>query len=333
MSASRPRFRARGERSARNSTGFGDCRFQHIGVTVNWRRLAEFRQANLLRQTVGLRRLQHWLPSLAAALLSAFGAPAQAAGLAVTPIPITLSPKQPSALAKIESENDTSTGFQIQTFSWSQTADGEMQLTPTADIAAFPALLTIESNGRRNVRVGAVQPIGGTERSYRIAVQQLPPPSVPGQSGIQILLRYSIPVFVTPMGAAPEPAISEPRLAAGRFAFAVADSGSAHMVLGTVQITGQDEAANTIFKASAPGGYVLAGGRRDYTAEIAPADCIHSRKILIEAVLTEPDKTVTESLSLPAGVCTGGAVAKTGFVGTALARNAAGGRINAASRR
>jgi fimbrial chaperone protein len=77
-------------------------------------------------------------------------------------------------------------------------AKGEMLLTATDDLIFYPNLLAIEPGEERNIRVGANKSIVATEKSYRIFVEELPPAEKSDHSGIRILTKMGIPVFIQP---------------------------------------------------------------------------------------------------------------------------------------
>lgn len=122
------------------------------------------------------------ITALAMALAFVISNAAWASGISVTPIPMTLSPDQPSDLLKVTNEGDSESSFQIQTFLWRQTPDGKIELHPSQEVLAFPEVFTLGSKETRNIRVGVLRASDKTEETYRIIVQELPPPPVPGRA-------------------------------------------------------------------------------------------------------------------------------------------------------
>ncbi len=252
---------------------------------------------------------------MVAALFLLTAARAMAAGFSVTPIPIMLSPAQTSVLLKVTNGGDSDGSFQIQTFSWTQTPDGTMELSPSAEIVAFPAVFTLGGNQIRNIRIGAVRRPGVTEDTYRIVVQQLPPPPVPGKSTIQVLAAFDLPVFATPAAATAAPAIAAHTFSSGALSFSVTNAGTAHFRIDRLTVTGHDPAGHSSFAIAAAPSYVLAGGQRDYTIDIAPHDCTAIQTITIAASLSEPFQTITTDVPVPPSACAGAQAPKTSFEG------------------
>jgi fimbrial chaperone protein len=89
--------------------------------------------------------------------------------------------------------------FQLSVFAWAQSPSGEMQLEPTEDIVFFPTLLTLKPNETRRVRVGSATTQEVREKTYRIFVEELPPAGTVAGSGVRVLTKMGIPIFVRPV--------------------------------------------------------------------------------------------------------------------------------------
>lgn len=251
---------------------------------------------------------------LALALALAFVAKstAWAAGLSVMPLPIRLSPSQSSELLRVTNDAADPSSFQIQTFLWTQAPDGTIELHPSLSIVAFPEVFTIGPNETRNIRIGVLQPSGAAEATYRLIVQQLPPPPVPGKV-IEILPGVDLPVFIARNDAAAKPALAGPTVAQGRLSFALSDAGTAHLLLRRLTVTGHNASGKSVFTLAAAPSYVLAGGSRDYAVQIGAGDCAEIRTIAIEARFADQIPAVTQNVAVPPDACTGAEVGLTGF--------------------
>jgi fimbrial chaperone protein len=142
---------------------------------------------------------------LAAAALAWIGlslcvdARAQAQALQISPISVALQPGQMTTTLSVENTGADSAALQIRPFRWSQTNQQDL-LTDTDDLLVSPPITTIGGGQTQIFRVVLRRPAGRTEASYRLLLDQLPPPSMPGV--IRIALRLSIPVFAEPEAAA-----------------------------------------------------------------------------------------------------------------------------------
>ncbi len=229
------------------------------------------------------------------------------------PLPISLSPGQPSELLKVTNEGDAPSSFQIQSFLWTQAPDGTIDLHPSLTIVAFPEVVTIGPKETRNIRVGVLQSLSGAaEATYRLIVQQLPPPPMPGKV-IQILPGIDLPIFIARNDAAAKPAITSPTVAQGRLSFALTDAGTAHMLLRRLTVTGRNASGKNVFANAAAPSYVLAGGRRDYELQIGADDCAAMRTIAIVATFGDQIPAITQDVDVPPNACTGAPVGLTGF--------------------
>lgn len=116
-------------------------------------------------------------------------------GLTVIPVSFELAPGQMTAVLTIQNQTDREADFQVRPYAWDQAA-GADRLTPTGALVASPPLGRIPVGGRQVVRLVLRQPAQGQEASYRILLDQVPPPPEPGV--VNFALRLSIPVFVEP---------------------------------------------------------------------------------------------------------------------------------------
>jgi fimbrial chaperone protein len=116
-------------------------------------------------------------------------------GLTVVPVSFEMGPGQMTAVLKIENHTDHETDFQVRPFAWDQPG-GADRLTPTDVLVASPPLGRIAVGGQQVVRLVLRRPAQGQEASYRILLDQVPPPPEPGV--VNFALRLSIPVFVEP---------------------------------------------------------------------------------------------------------------------------------------
>jgi fimbrial chaperone protein len=93
-------------------------------------------------------------------------------------------------------QSDSETSFQVRAFAWSQLGTGDDKLTATDELLASPPLATIASGATQVVRMLLRRPPQTQEASYRILLDQLPPPAAPGT--VRIALRLSIPILAEP---------------------------------------------------------------------------------------------------------------------------------------
>lgn len=182
------------------------------------------------------------------ALIVLVPAMARAGTINVNPIRLDLTRSEPTAVLNVSNNTDSATVMQISVFSWKQ-ANGKQVLTPTRALLATPPIFTVASGGTQVVRVGLrVKPDPRLETAYRLMLTQVPPKRQPGQLGLRIALRFSLPVFVAPIAgvAAPKLHWTLQRLSGSKARLTVENVGTAH---GKV---------NALALAASPGGPALA---------------------------------------------------------------------------
>lgn len=136
----------------------------------------------------------HTQTVLAAALLSSLLAePSQA--FQVRPVRVDLATRQAAAQLVVSNPTDRSLLIQAQVWSWSQDATEE-RLSPAADLIVNPPIFELAPGAQQVVRVGLRQPLPpGREQSWRLWLSQVAIPGASADSGVQMLLRVSLPVF------------------------------------------------------------------------------------------------------------------------------------------
>lgn len=115
--------------------------------------------------------------------------------LSVLPVNVFLSPGQKATSLTVTNQGKSETSIQIRAFAWSQ-PDGNDKLTATDVIVASPPLATIAPGATQVVRLILRQTPEKREATYRILLDQIPPPAEPGV--VHIVLRMSIPIFARP---------------------------------------------------------------------------------------------------------------------------------------
>jgi fimbrial chaperone protein len=130
------------------------------------------------------------------ASVAAFGAsPASAGSLQVEPVLVDIVAPGAASTVTLRNEGTTGVDAQIRVFRWS-IVNGKEKLDPTDDVVASPPSVTLTPKGQYVVRIvrTSKQPVAG-EESYRLLVDQLPDLSQQRSGAVNLMVRYSIPVF------------------------------------------------------------------------------------------------------------------------------------------
>jgi fimbrial chaperone protein len=132
---------------------------------------------------------------VAAVALYLAGNAACAQNLSVLPVNVFLASGQRTTTLSVTNSGTKATSIQVRAFDWSQ-KDDQDQLTASNVVVVSPPLVTIAPGSTQVVRLILRKSAVGSENTYRIILDQIPGPGEPGV--VQMVLRFSIPVFVSP---------------------------------------------------------------------------------------------------------------------------------------
>lgn len=131
-------------------------------------------------------------------LLTLLTSQALASGFQVSPTRVQLDSDQRVMALTIRNTSERGVNIQVELMAWSQ-ADDQDHYEPTSELLATPPIFSLEAGEQQIIRVGLRRPPErGKELTYRLFLQELPPPTPDGFNGLQIVMRMGIPVFVAP---------------------------------------------------------------------------------------------------------------------------------------
>ncbi len=239
-------------------------------------RMFEWRRRFSVRTSRWLHRLRG---PLLAVLLGVSALPAAAAGLSVAPTLLEFAPGETAKGLTLRNTGAAPLQAQVRVFDWRQ-ENGEDVLEPSAGLVVSPPFLSVPPGGRQVVRVlqrgSPAQDSTAGERSFRILVDEMPagvgeeaaPPGGRGgpsgvRPGLNFLMRFSIPVFVTPhAGAAPElrwrlqDTGQGPRLVAE-------NTGNRRAQISDLELL--DDSGRILYRHAGLAGYLLSGASRQWS--------------------------------------------------------------------
>jgi fimbrial chaperone protein len=190
-------------------------------------------------------------------------------GLTVIPVTFELTPGQMTAALSIQNHTDRETDFQVRPYAWDQ-AGGVDRLTPTDALIVSPPLGRIAAGGEQVVRLVLRRPAQGQEASYRILLDQVPPPPQPGV--VNMVLKVSIPVFVEASARDAAHVQWSIQSDAGAYYLVAVNRGGRHEVFHDLALTSAD--GRPIVLESNVLAYVLPGASRRWhilTQSFAPS--------------------------------------------------------------
>ena len=205
----------------------------------------------------------------AAAFLAPAAAGAQAA-LRVQPLSVEVASPSQSTSVTLQNNGTEVLSLQLRVFEWSQ-ADGADRLAPTTEVVASPPVARIAPGSSYTVRIArtAGAAAAGSEESYRLWIDELPPADARrGEGGqVDVRMRFDLPVFFRGAGASPELTWSA-RKAGGDLVLEATNSGSQHARVEGLKLREGDDVVSF---GDGLNGYVLANSTRRWTAPAGSA--------------------------------------------------------------
>jgi fimbrial chaperone protein len=193
---------------------------------------------------------------------------AWAGSFEVNPIRVDLSAAANSAAVTVRNTGAESVVVQVSVQAWAQ-ADGKDVLTPTSEVLISPPIATIAASQQQVIRIGLRRaPDAQKELSYRLFLQEVPPPPQPGFQGLQVALRIGMPIFVQPRsGPAKATLVWDAQLRAdGNVSLRLQNKGTGHIQISDVALylrEGKEPVA-----AHSSLAYVLPGQSREWELKL-----------------------------------------------------------------
>ena len=185
------------------------------------------------------------------------GGIASGQALTVMPVHIQMPPGQKAATLSVTNAGATETSIQIRAYAWAQ-PDGNDQLMTTDAIVASPPIATIAPGATQIVRLILRRAPESREDTYRILLDQIPPPAELGI--VHVVFRISIPIFAEPKTRAVSHLKFHLERSAQQVFLTASNDGVVHEALHGLELTTNDgQKLDSDFTGSQ---YVLAGATR-----------------------------------------------------------------------
>ena len=198
-------------------------------------------------------------------LVAAWPEPAAAGTLSVSPIRLQLGDDGQAEVIRLSNLGGTSTLVQTSAFAWPDAATVDA-LEPTTEVLVVPPVFELGPDGSQIIRVALrSQPSPDKEQTYRLLITEVPTQFGNEQGAVSFAMQFSIPVFVTPDGAAPDPVWSLRQHADG-MALVITNQGSAHIKFEGVQLL-NGEGADPVLAIDGSE-YVLAGQEHSWPLDL-----------------------------------------------------------------
>ena len=240
-----------------------------------------------------------------AALLLALPSVAQASAFSVNPISVELGAGTTNAVVSVVNSGTDAIRFQVKGYAWAETPQGDLQLTASPDLVAFPTVFSLDGGATRKLRLGSTVAPGAVEKSYRAFVEELPPlgtvVNVGKGDSIIVRTRIGIPVFVRPANVVNKADISDPSIKSSTLAFDVVNTGTVHFIATKVRVHGLSSSGAAVFGHEFSGWYVLAGEHRSFSIPVPADACSKIASMSIELAGEPVSMTKFDHLSPDCG--------------------------------
>ena len=214
---------------------------------------------------------------LAAAALAGSGWLVQAAGLQIAPVGLSLPATERAALFTLGNTGATAITTQVRIFRWTQNDAGEDVLAPGDGLVVSPPMAQIAPGREQQFRVIRTRPGGSQEEAYRLIIDELPLPGTKPGKGLQLLLRYSVPVFLNTVENPTTTLQWQVETGAkGQTILAVQNTGAAHAQISRMWID-RDNGQAAVPVSQGLWGYVLPGKTVRHVVPVSAASLRQGR--------------------------------------------------------
>lgn len=212
-------------------------------------------------------------------LLFTGGLSVQAGSYAVKPVRIELSSRQLRTTIQVENLGDEPVTVQAHVVAWNANGGDEVQ-TDNDEILLNPPIFSVLPGHQQYVRLGMRKPRpDGSESTFRLILEEVPPPPKPDLNGLRTLLRISVPIFFKPRVSAPHLVWSAKRGSDENVVLSVSNSGNAHVQIRKFSVAAADSGEAGFVHGTVS--YVLQQGKKEWT--IHNAQLANAGKIVVQA--------------------------------------------------
>lgn len=208
--------------------------------------------------------------ALSVLMLLAVVSASQAGSIQLTPVRINLSNAARVQILTVHNTGTEESVMQVTLNKW--TLDGEQySYVQSQDLVITPTTFRLAPGEQQIVRIGLRgSPPESIEDSYRLLVEEVPPPEVPGATGARMIVRHDLPVFVAPLETTLASLDIELECAADGSVLRVSNIGNVHAQLRSIVL--EDSMRNQQLGSWEAFDYMLPLAQKSWVlAEAAPA--------------------------------------------------------------
>lgn len=183
-----------------------------------------------------------------------------AQAISVVPVTIQMIPGQMATSLSVTNQGTSEMALQVRIYAWAQ-VDGIDKLSDSNNVLASPPLATIPPGGTQVVRLILRRPPYEQEATYRILLDQIPPPAASGT--VRIALRLSIPIFAEPATRTAAHLLFRIERLSSEATLVVTNNGNRHELLRDIVVATTN--GHTLKIKQSGLSYVLAGQSQRWT--------------------------------------------------------------------
>ncbi len=194
-------------------------------------------------------------------VLLASGISIEAGSYTVKPVRIELSARQLRVTMQIQNLDVDPTTIQAHIVAWNALGSEEI-LSDSDDILLNPPIFTIAAGHTQYLRLGLRHPPPDLkEGTYRLILEEVPPPFKAGFSGLRTVLKMSVPIFIKPRIPVPQLTWTLQRTSDQELRLSVENRGNAHVQIRKFALTADGTDPGFVEEIAS---YVLQNAHKDW---------------------------------------------------------------------
>ncbi len=198
-------------------------------------------------------------------------AAANAGNYGVSPLDVQFTTQQKSTVLTVTSDDSKPISLRLRAMRWTQNDKGEDIYEESPDLIFFPKRLELKPGDKKIVRVGINETPSGEERAYRLFLEELAPPTAPGdgQTKLSVLINIGIPVFVSSADAVAVLKTEKASVTkAGNLNIQLANKGTSRARISRISLND-----GTLVSESIPSRYLFPGISKSFEIKVPTALC------------------------------------------------------------
>jgi fimbrial chaperone protein len=207
---------------------------------------------------------KHYTPlsKALAGLLLVGSVTCQAGSIQMTPVRVNLSNAAKVAVLTVHNTGSEESVMQVTLNKW--TLDGQnFVFQQSQDLAITPVTFRLAAGAQQIVRIGLTgSPPLDREGTYRLLVEEVPPPASATVTGTRMVVRHDLPVFVAPLQPPSAALDVSVQCQPQGPVLKLTNIGNVHMQLRSVALL--NTAANEVLWSSDNFDYLLPGSQKSW---------------------------------------------------------------------